>query len=350
METRFDYAKVESFCRKCFIQCGLKEDDASISAKVLVTADLRGIPSHGVGRLGRYIAGLQTGQMLPDAVEYILAETPCTLTVDANGAMGIPVAWRTMKQVIEKAQNCNLAMGMVGNSNHFGIAGFYAMMALEHDMLGFAFTNTAALGVPTGGRDVVFGTNPLAFAAPAEKYQAFVLDMSTTTVTRGKLEVYDRQNQPLPPGWAVDASGNPASDAGKVLQDMLERKGGGLLPLGGYKGYGLSVMVDILCGVLGGFAFGKDVFDTPESSARVGHCFGAVKLSAFCDPVKFRADMDRMIGDLKNSPKASGAKDIFYAGEPEFSAYRENLQRGIPLDAGTVEILKRISDQLNIPF
>lgn len=350
MEQRFDHQKLKQFCTEIFQSCGLKRADAEISAEVLVAADLRGIPSHGIARLSRYVNGLRSGQMLPDAVESVVAETPVTLTVNANGAMGIPVAWRVMKQVIGKAEKGNLAMAMVGNSNHFGIAGFYAMMALEHDMLGFSFTNTAALGVPVGGRDVMFGTNPMAFAAPAGKHQAFVLDMATTTVTRGKLETYDRLGKELPAGWAVDASGRPASNAGQVLRDMLDRRGGGLLPLGGYKGYGLSVMVDILCSILGDFPFGKSVFDTPESSARVGHCFGAVRISAFCDPAQFRQNIDRMIDELKASPKAEGFEEILVAGEPEFNACRENLVRGIPLDGKTVSVLKNLSQEFNVPF
>jgi LDH2 family malate/lactate/ureidoglycolate dehydrogenase len=171
--------------------------------------------------------------------------------------MGAPISARAMGQIVTKAKNNGSAFGCVRNSNHFGIAGFYAKMALEEDMLGIAMTNTAALAVPTFGRQVMFGTNPLAFAAPADKERAFVLDMSTTVVTRGKVEVYDRLEKELPDGWAVDKTGRSAKNARAILDDMQNRVGGGIMPLGGFgkefgghKGYGLAVMVDILCAVL----------------------------------------------------------------------------------------------------
>ncbi|MBR5681482.1 MAG: Ldh family oxidoreductase, partial [Clostridia bacterium] len=200
---------LEKFCTKAFVKAGLSAEDAGLSAKILVAADARGIPSHGVGRMMRYIRGLECRQMLPDAEPEILRETPVSISLDAKGSMGFPVSYRTMRKVIEKAEITGMACGSVRNSNHFGIAGYYAMMALEHDMIGVAMTNTAALGVPTFGRDVMFGTNPLAFCAPGRKERGFVLDMATTTVTRGKLEVYDRTGHELPSGWAVDASGHP---------------------------------------------------------------------------------------------------------------------------------------------
>src|SRR5512136_83359 len=193
METtdiRVKRGSLETFCQKIFRCLKLSEDDARIAAAVLVAADALDIPSHGVGRLWRYVNGLKTGLMLPDAPIEVVVDTPASVVIDAHGAMGAPVSVRTMEKVIAKAQTNGAAFGCVKNSNHFGIAGYYAKMALPKDLIGIAMTNTAALGVPTFGRQVMFGTNPLAFAAPAEKEKAFVLDMSTTVVTRGKIEVY----------------------------------------------------------------------------------------------------------------------------------------------------------------
>lgn len=354
-QTLIERKALENFCTKAFVKAGLSGEDAELSAKILVAADARGIPSHGVGRMMRYIKGLECRQMLPDAKPEILRESPVSITVDANGAMGFPVSYKTMRKVIEKAELTGMACGSVRNSNHFGIAGYYAMMALEHDMIGIAMTNTAALGVPTFGRDVMFGTNPLAFCAPGNKTRAFVLDMATTTVTRGKLEVYDRTGHELPSGWAVDASGHPASDAGKVLRDMLERKGGGILPLGGfgelfsgYKGYGLAVMVDILCAMLSGAPTGPDVFDTPETSARVSHFFGAIKISAFTDPQEFRRNMDDLLGKIRNSPRAEGCERIYVPGEKEFESEERNNRNGIPVDRKSYENLKKIAEKYQI--
>ncbi len=341
MKSEYVYVTIDAlqlFCQQVFQACGLSEEDARIAADVLVAADARGIPSHGTARLPRYVNGLETGVVRPDAAVEVVMDTPMSLVVDAHGAMGAPVSARTMRQIIAKARDGGAAFGCVRDSTHFGIAGYYAMMALEADMLGIAMTNTAALGVPTFGRQVMFGTNPLAFAAPADEERAFVLDMATTVVPRGKIEVYDRLGKDLPPGWAVDRHGRTAKDTASLLDDMFHRVGGGILPLGGegelfsgYKGYGLAVMVDILCAVLCGAPFGPDVADTATSSGRVSHFFGTIKIAAFRDPREFRRDMDRMLRDLRNTPPAEGAERVYFAGQKEFEAEAECRRSGIPL-------------------
>ena len=194
---RFKAQDLEDFCRDVFISCGLNQEQATQSAEVMVAADVRGIPSHGIGRLWRYVNGLKSGLMLVDAKPEIVADTPGSLVIDAHGGMGFPVSVDTMNRIIEKAASNGSAFGCVRDSNHFGIAGFYAMQALERDMIGIASTNTAALGLPTFGRQVMYGTNPLAFAAPAAEEKAFVLDMSTTVVTRGKIEDMDKMLRDL---------------------------------------------------------------------------------------------------------------------------------------------------------
>jgi L-2-hydroxycarboxylate dehydrogenase (NAD+) len=343
---RIKRESLETFCQRVFQSLNLSEDDARMAAAVLVAADARGIPSHGVARLQRYVNGLETGQMLPDALVEVLVDTPSSIVIHAHGAMGAPVSVRAMESVIDKAKTNGAAFGCVRDSNHFGIAGYYAMMALDEDMLGIAMTNTAALGVPTFGRQAMYGTNPLAFAAPADEEQAFVLDMSTTVVTRGKIEVYERLSKELPMGWAVDKTGQSAKDARTLLDDMFHRAGGGILPLGGlgeefggHKGYGLAVMVDILCAVLCGAPFGPDLSDTATSSARVSHFFGAIRIDAFRDPMAFRRDMDRLLAGLRNCPPAEGAERVYFAGLKEFEKEKECLRRGVPL-------LKKTYDQL----
>ena len=207
---RIPRAELERFCAEAFRALGVRPDDADVAAEVMVAADAMGLPSHGVGRMRRYVEGVRSGLMIPDAAEEMLSEGPGSILVDAHGAMGAPVSRRAMLAVVAKAKESGSAFGCVRDSNHFGIAGYYARLALGEDMLGIAMTNTAALGVPTFGSRAMFGTNPLDFAAPAGAEGAFVLDMSTTVVTRGKLEVYERLGRSLPTGWAVDERGLPA--------------------------------------------------------------------------------------------------------------------------------------------
>jgi len=346
---------LEEFCKDIFETFGLSSSDAQIAATVLVSADARGIPSHGVGRLWRYVNGLQEGLMHPNAsVEYVI-DTPSSLVVDAHGAMGPPVAVRTMDLVIRKASSQGAGFASVRNSNHFGIAGYYAMMPLKADMIGIAMTNTAALGVPTFGRQVMFGTNPIAFAAPANREVAFVLDMSTTVVTRGRVELFHRLARELPPGWALDCYGQPAKDAGALLDHMAQRTGGGMLPLGGagdinggHKGYGLAVMVDILASVLSGGPFLQDVRDTTTSSARVSHFFGAIKIDMFRDAKAFKQDMDKMLISLRTSPPVEGAERVYFAGQKEFESEKQASIRGVLLAKKIYDQLCNIGKQYNV--
>ena len=314
-----------------------------------------GIPSHGVGRLWRYINGLKTGLILPDAPVEVVVDTPSSLIINAHGAMGASVSIRAMKSIIEKAGTNGSAFGCVRDSNHFGIAGYYARMAAKQDMIGIAMTNTSALGVPTFGRDVMYGTNPLAFAVPANKEPMFVLDMSTTVVTRGKIEVYDRLGKDLPDGWAVDKTGKIAHNARLLLDEMNNRIGGGILPLGGlckdfggHKGYGLAVLIDILCAVLCGAPFGQDVRDTKESSARVSHFFGAIKINCFREPKEFKADMDIMLKKLRECPTAEGEERVYFAGLPEYEKELESNINGVPVLDKTYDNLCEIGKEYGI--
>ncbi len=352
---RIPRPELEGFCAAVFARNGLSPEDARIAAEVLVAADAMGLPSHGVGRLRRYVEGLRSGLMLPGAAEEIVSEGPGSILIDAHGAMGAPAGFRAMRAVIGKARLTGSAFGCVRDSNHFGIAGYYARMALNEDMIGIAMTNTAALGVPTFGRDAMFGTNPLAFAAPAGKEASFVLDMSTTVVTRGKLELRAREGGTLPGGWAVDGHGLPATDPGKALGSLQDGSGGGILPLGGlgtlfggHKGYGLAVMVDVLCAVLSGAPFGPAVRDSASSSARVSHFFGAIRVSSFRDPADFRRDMDEMLASLRSSPPAEGEERVYYAGLPEREAEEASARAGVPLSDAVFRSLSALGLELGL--
>lgn len=356
-EIRIEKQPLINFCIKAFQACNVNFQDAEICSQVLVEADARGIPSHGVARLKRYISGLKVGLMLPDGHFSILKESPVSLLVDAEGGLGAPVSRKTMLKVLDKAEKTGMAFAMVRNSNHFGIAGYYSMMALERDMIGISMTNTAALGVPTHARQVMFGTNPLSFSAPADKEKAFVLDMSTTVVTRGKIELYKRENKYLQKGWAVDKNGRVSQNAGALLEDMFHRKGGGIVPLGGeselfggHKGFGLAVMIDIMTGLLSGSTFGADIYDEGESSARVSHSFGAMKIDLFMDPVLFRKNMDKMLYELRTMTPIDGQPQVYYAGLKEFQAEEFSQKKGVIISSSVFEDLKTTARELDLDF
>ena len=354
-----DHMALKSWVTEVFCKLGVPREDADVTADVLVAADLRGIESHGVARLGRYTSRLMKGLISPVANPVIVRETSSTALVDGNNGLGQPVARWAMQLAIDKAREVGSGTVAVRNSNHYGIAGYYAMMALEHDMIGMSLTNSSPLVVPTGGRKAVIGTNPIAVAIPAGKERPWVLDMATSVVPRGKLEVYARKNKPMPLGWAVDETGQPTTDAQRVLDALTARLGGGILPLGGtalfsgYKGYNLSVMVDLLCGVLPGSNWGPKVDEPVDGKlvpSRVGHFFWALRVDAFRPIDEFKQEMDDYIRMLKESPKAEGEDRIWVAGEKEWELQEEYSREGVPLYYKVVETLRGIGQEVGLPF
>jgi LDH2 family malate/lactate/ureidoglycolate dehydrogenase len=349
--------ELERLCTSIFLALGLSEKDAAGSARILVAADARNIPSHGVARMWRYANGIKNGVMDPHAKVRKLRETPLSLVLDANGAMGLVVGLDTMETVVEQAKKHGIFLAAVKDSNHFGIAGYYAELAAKENLIGLAMTNTAALGVPTNGREAMFGTNPIAVSMPATDGRLFTLDMATTCVTRGKIETYQREGKPLPSGWAVDTEGRGTTDATKLLDDMLFQRGGGLLPLGGegelfsgYKGYGLSTLVDIMTAVCSGGTFGKNVKDSKATSARVCHFFAAVDISLFRTVDDFKADLGRMLSDLEGAIPARGCARVFYAGQKEHEAEQRCAVEGVPLSDKVLAQLASIADELQVPM
>jgi LDH2 family malate/lactate/ureidoglycolate dehydrogenase len=269
--------------------------------------------------------------------------------------MGLSLSKTTMEKVIAKAKDHGIGVASIRDSNHFGIAGYYSEMAAREGMIGVAMTNTAALGVPTFAREAAFGTNPIAFSAPALDGRMFTLDMATTAVTRGKIEVYQRENKALPPGWAVGTDGHATSDPVKLLDDMLYQRGGGLLPLGGegemnagYKGYGLGVLVDIMTALCSGGTFGRAVKDTEITAARVCHFFMALRLDIFRPPEEFKKDMSSLMADLNSLTPAEGAERVYYAGQKEHEAEAACAVRGVPLAQGVWDNLTATARELGI--
>jgi len=352
---------LSAFCARVFEKLDVPTADAKTTADVLVAADLRGIDSHGVARLRRYVKGLQDGVMLAHPEETTVSETATTALIEAGAGLGQPVSYRAMKLSIEKAREYGTGFATVRNSNHYGIAGYYAMMALGYNMIGISMTNADVLVVPTFGRHAVLGTNPIAVAVPTGQERPFVLDMATSTVPRGKLETYDRQEKAMPLGWATDEKGIPTTDAHRVLDNFRARRGGGLLPLGGagelfsgHKGYGLALLVDILSAVLPGAAYANMVYPkTPQGKplpANLGHFFGAINVEAFRSVDGFKSAMDDLIRRLKNSPKAEGANRIYIHGEKEYEEAERRTKDGIPLDAKIEADLRAIGQELNVKY
>jgi LDH2 family malate/lactate/ureidoglycolate dehydrogenase len=345
--------RLKDLIAKVLTKSGVAAEDAAVVADVLAAADLRGIESHGSGRLeSYYVSRIRAGQLDPKPKVETVRETETSLVVDAGNGLGHPVAKRTMERVIAKAAKNGTAFAAIRNSNHYGIAGYYAMMALEHGMIGIASTNSVRYGAPTNGKAIMLGTNPLAFAIPTAKEPAFVLDFATTTVPRGKLEVYNRKGLQLKPGWAVDADGHETRDPQAALKGALLPLGGFGVEGGGHKGYGLGLLVDILCGVLSGGAFGNDLAlpNSPPEPGKISHFLGAFRVDGFRDLDAFKADMDRELRAFKDSAKAPGAERIYVAGEIEHENTIRHRRDGIPIHAKVWAGLEKLAGELDIPF
>lgn len=346
--------KLNAFVVAVFRKFGVPAREARITTDVLLAADLRGIGSHGVARLPRYLTGIRKGSISPKDRSRVVKQTRSTAVIDGGNGLGQVVGHKGMRLAIEKARRSSVGLVAVRNSNHYGIAGYYAMMALRAGMIGISMTNAAPLVVPTFGRTSVLGTNPISVAVPTGKETPFVLDMATSVVPRGSIEVYDRQGKRMPLGWAVGASGLGTEDPKAVLEALAKRLGGGILPLGGegeefsgHKGYGLGLLVDVLCGVLPGAAFGLDVY-ADEDAANVGHFFGAIDVRAFRPLREFKRDMDALVRMLRDSPRAAGHEKIYIHGEKSAAMVVERRKKGIPLGPKVAESLRKIGADMEV--
>jgi LDH2 family malate/lactate/ureidoglycolate dehydrogenase len=345
--------RLTAFVVRALTATGVSADDAATVAEILVAADMRGVESHGVARLASfYVDRLRAGTTATTPSVTVERETPTSIVFDAGNGLGHPVARRAMLATIEKARTAGVAFGAVKNSNHFGIAGYYAMLALEHDMIGIAATNSVRYAAPTFGREIMTGTNPWAYAVPAAREPAFVLDFATTTVPRGKLEVYERKEKPLGAGWAIDASGVQTLDASAALGGALLPLGGFGIDNGGHKGYGLGVLVDIMCAVLSGGAFGRNLPlpNDPPQPGKISHFFGAIRIDGFRDVDAFKTDLDRELRAFKDSRKAQGVERIYVAGEIEYEKTLDARATGVPIHPKVWAGLETLARDLAIPF
>ncbi|WP_041342101.1 Ldh family oxidoreductase [Runella slithyformis] len=352
----FTAEQLKTFTQHIFQSIGFSEADAQLAAKTLISADLRGVDSHGIARLAGYVRLFDHGRLNPKPNIRIVHETPSTGVVDGDAGVGLVVGPKTMEMVIEKAKNVGSGWISVQNSNHFGIAGYHAMLALEHDMIGMAMTNAAPLVAPTFSLEKMLGTNPIAVAVPANEEPAFVADFASTAAAYGKFEILQRKNLPAPLGWAQDANGEVTTDANPI------KNGGALLPLGSdrehgsHKGYGLGSIVDIFSGVLSGANYGPWVppFATAGFMAAAegvgrgtGHFFGAMRIDGFRPADEFKGHMDNWIRRFRSAQAVEG-KQVLVPGDPEREIEAERLRDGLDLLDPVVKSLEELGQRFGI--
>jgi LDH2 family malate/lactate/ureidoglycolate dehydrogenase len=348
--SRYRDADLREFTRAVFLHYGVPPDDAAVGAEVLIDADLAGIESHGIAHLPwhpGYAPGLERGIVAAKPDVRVLRESPVSAAWDGGGGVGVITSKRAMEACIGKAEAAGVGMVTVSNGRHFGAAGYYARMAAERDLIGMAMCNVPPIAVAAGGLDPVFGTNPIAIAAPVENDHPFLLDIATTAVAGGKLEIAQRQGKPIPAGWAVDATGADSDDPG------ILRKGGFLLPLGSrmetsaHKGYGLGLAVDIFSGILAGV--GAGMF-TNRQVLEQGHWFAAWRIDLFRDPAEFKAEMKRLVDHIRGTRPEPGREAVLVPGDPEAIARADRSVHGVPLDEETVRQLHALGEKIGVPF
>jgi LDH2 family malate/lactate/ureidoglycolate dehydrogenase len=356
MEKIFSYEQLYSFAHKIFLSIGCDEAAAATASKVLLSADLRGIDSHGIARLSGYVRLWEAGRVNANPQIKIIHETPSTAVVDGDSGLGLVVAPFAMQVAIDKAKNVGTGWVSVQNSNHFGIAGYHAMMALAHDMIGMAMTNASALVAPTFSTERMLGTNPICVTIPAGNEPPFVADLATTTAANGKLEILQRKNLAAPVGWIQDKQGNSTTDAHAL------KNGGALLPLGGdrehgsHKGYALGAVVDIFSAVLSGANYGPWVPPFPayvpmpenQPGKGIGHFFGAMRIDAFRPADDFKQHMDNWIRRFRSAQTIPGQQKVLIPGDPEREMEAIRIKEGIPLLPAIVTDLTDLGNKFSI--
>lgn len=336
----YSYEQLKLFCTDAFLKFGFSEEESDIIVDVLLTSDLYGIESHGMQRLVRYHKGIEKGLIKVDAKPEVVFETPVSAVIEGHDGMGQLIGHKAMTIAIEKAKKVGMAVVTVRNSNHYGIAGYYAKMACKEGLIGMSMTNSEAIMVPTFGKLAMLGSNPIAVAMPAEPYD-FFFDASTTVVTRGKLEIYNKLSKPLPDGWALNSGGKGSTDAADVLKNIVAKAGGGIMPLGGeteqtgsHKGYGYGMLCEIFTSIL---SMGLTSNHT-HIGGKGGTCHGfiAIDPAVFGNAEEIKEHLSTLLRELRESPKADGADRIYTHGEKEVFAYADRLENGIAVNVNTV--------------
>jgi len=335
--------QLKRICTAILEAVGTPRDEAEIVTDSLVKANLRGIDSHGVFRLIAYVNRVEYKNIIPGAPFTIIREIPSAALVSGGFGFGQVISVKAMNLAVEKARKTGIGAVSVFNTNHFGMAAYYAMIALQNAMIGVVTCNTSPSVLPWGGRVPMLGTNPICVAIPSGQDIPIILDMATSAVARGKIESAAKEGKPIPKGWALDQNGKSTTDPGAALK-------GALLPFGGPKGYGLSFIVDIISGALAGAACGKDVCSLypEEQKCNAGHFFLAINVDAFIPIRDFKAAVDKAVLELRSSPPAPGYESVLIPGEIEYRTEQKRLLKGIPLSYETWQRLKKLCEKLRV--
>ncbi|MHA1143820.1 MAG: Ldh family oxidoreductase [Candidatus Helarchaeota archaeon] len=353
-----DFDTIFNFMKDVFIGMGVPEEDAATCADVLIESDKRGIDSHGCSRLFMYYVRLQRKQQLPVTKLTIVKETPGTVRINANNGMGQVAAKKAMQMAIDKAKKVGIGMAIVENSNHYGIAGYYALMATKQDCIGMTGTNARPSIAPTWSVEPMLGTNPFTFGVPTDWDFPWIADHATSITQRGKIETYARLNKDAVKGWVIDENGNAATDSKKILLDMLDFKaaltplGGIGEELGGHKGYNYATFVEIMSSCFtqanmlqACLGIGKNGEFVPYN---LGHFFIAMDPSAFCDINEFKKKTGDLLRQLAAAKKQPGANHVYVAGEKEFLAFEERKKSGVPISKVTQKQFLKIRHELKL--
>jgi LDH2 family malate/lactate/ureidoglycolate dehydrogenase len=344
---RYDADELRRFAAECLVVCGMAAEEARIGADVLVDTDLMGIDSHGIAHLPgarSYVPGLRRGEVNPRAQPRIVRETASTALLDGDNGFGPVVGVRAMQLALAKARTAGSGSVAVTNSRHFGAAGYYALMAVPEGCIGLAMTNSGPWVAAAGGRGRMLGTNPIAVAAPAGSEQPFLIDLATSSVAVGKLEIAHREEKPIPPGWALDATGEPTRDIPTVFREGALAPLGSTLQTSSYKGYALALMVDLFTGILSGFGYSLAL---PLGGA--GHFFAAWQIDAFLPAGEFTGMLDEMQRTFRTAAPAAGVERVLLPGQREFEARAERTAHGIPLHRSVSMSLEALAADLGVP-
>jgi len=353
-----DFTTLENFMVDTFKEIGVPADEAKICAEVLIAADKRGIDSHGIGRLKTiYYDRIKKGIQSPITHFEIVKESPTTAVVDGHNGMGHVIAKKSMEIAIKKAKEFGMGMVAVRNSTHYGIAGYYPLMAVKEGMIGITGTNARPSIAPTFGVENMLGTNPLTFAVPTDEEFPFFLDCATSISQRGKIEAYDRAEKEIPPGWVIGRNGKTRTDTHQILNDLKTGKAA-LTPLGGigeitagYKGYGYATVVEILSSALSNGNFMNmlsGVKDGEPCPILLGHFFIAINISSFIDLDSFKNISGTILRNLRHSQKAPGEKRIYTAGEKEHLAWLERKEKGAPINKNLQKQILQIKEEIGL--